>query len=341
MTAEQSATPDEAGQGASLAIDLNLETYSLTIPGPDGTIWLKVLLGKIHCVDQVIWYNSFDGPDLTWTCSENDCSDCIEDPLFCHSHTLTVSYEQAVSDLPPVAGCKYGDAVKLVSVSRDIIMTREIVIIGKQEDDCTKMNSTWSKVVTVPVLPVIHGTTLTLNCDTDYTNNGGNTATCLYGQVVSTNQDPYCREMRRKLVGETTPSSVEHSCTVDRDETKNGPENAVDLNYVSRSYTGPDSDGTSWFQATLDKVHCVDFVIIFDTEEFARTWRCSEKDCSVCGGDKCNDYTLTVSIQGQILSDLPLVSDCVNGNTVKLEKTNIGQFYLFEIAIIVKIGVTF
>ena len=132
LSAEQSTTPDEAAQGASLAIDLNLDTLSLTFPGSDGTFWLKVLLGKINCVDQVIWYNGFDGPDLTWTCSENDCSDCVEDPLFCHSHTLTVSSEEAVSDLPPVAGCKYGDAVKLDSVSGDIIMTREIVIIGKQ-----------------------------------------------------------------------------------------------------------------------------------------------------------------------------------------------------------------
>lgn len=131
LSAEQSATPDEAGNGASLAIDLNLDTYSLTIPRPDGTIWLKVLLVKIHCVDQVIRYNGFDGPDLTWTCSENDCSGCLEDPVYCDSHTLTVSSEEAVSDLPPVAGCKYGDAVKLVSVSRDIMM-REIAIIGKQ-----------------------------------------------------------------------------------------------------------------------------------------------------------------------------------------------------------------
>jgi len=47
--------------------------------------------------------------------------------------------------------------------------------------------------VTVPALPVVHGTTLTLNCDTDYTNLGGNTASCLYGQVVPTIQPPDCR----------------------------------------------------------------------------------------------------------------------------------------------------
>ena len=47
--------------------------------------------------------------------------------------------------------------------------------------------------MTVPALPVVHGTTLTLNCDTDYTNLGGNAATCLYGQIVPTNGPPDCK----------------------------------------------------------------------------------------------------------------------------------------------------
>ena len=47
--------------------------------------------------------------------------------------------------------------------------------------------------MTEPALPVVHGTTLTLNCDTDYTNLGGNTATCLYGQVVQINGSPDCK----------------------------------------------------------------------------------------------------------------------------------------------------
>ena len=46
--------------------------------------------------------------------------------------------------------------------------------------------------MTEPALPVVHGTTLTLNCPEGYTNLGGNTATCLYGQVVPTNQLPDC-----------------------------------------------------------------------------------------------------------------------------------------------------
>ena len=47
--------------------------------------------------------------------------------------------------------------------------------------------------MTEPALPAVHGTTLTLNCPVGYTNLGGNTATCLYGQVVPTNGSPDCR----------------------------------------------------------------------------------------------------------------------------------------------------
>ena len=44
----------------------------------------------------------------------------------------------------------------------------------------------------VPALPVVHGTTLTLNCQVGYTNLGGNKATCQNGQVVPTDQAPDC-----------------------------------------------------------------------------------------------------------------------------------------------------
>ena len=58
--------------------------------------------------------------------------------------------------------------------------------------DCDTLESSWSNVVTEPALPVVHGTTLTLYCPEEYTNLGGNTATCLYGQVVPTNGSPKC-----------------------------------------------------------------------------------------------------------------------------------------------------
>ena len=61
------------------------------------------------------------------------------------------------------------------------------------EDDCAALHESWDKVVTEPALPVVHGATLTLNCQEGYTNLGGNTATCMYGQVVTTEQNPICR----------------------------------------------------------------------------------------------------------------------------------------------------
>ena len=61
------------------------------------------------------------------------------------------------------------------------------------EVDCTNIDSTWGNIVTEPELPVVHGTTLTLNCGTGYTNLGGNTATCLYGEVVLTDETPVCK----------------------------------------------------------------------------------------------------------------------------------------------------
>ena len=67
------------------------------------------------------------------------------------------------------------------------------IILKIPEADCTTIDSTWSNVVTEPALPVVHGTTLTLNCPGGYTNLGGITATCLYGQVVPTDGSPDCR----------------------------------------------------------------------------------------------------------------------------------------------------
>ena len=69
----------------------------------------------------------------------------------------------------------------------------KILCFEHPEADCTTLDSTWSNVETEPALQVVHGTTLTLNCPGGYTNLGGNTATCLYGQVVPTNGSPDCR----------------------------------------------------------------------------------------------------------------------------------------------------
>ena len=55
--------------------------------------------------------------------------------------------------------------------------------------------------MTETALPVGHSTTLTLNCPGGYTNLGGNTASCLYGQVVPTNGSPDCRGKLNMSIG--------------------------------------------------------------------------------------------------------------------------------------------
>ena len=66
------------------------------------------------------------------------------------------------------------------------------------EEDCKTLDSTWHYVVTEPALPVVHGITVIFNCHEKYTNLGGNTATCLYGQIVPTNGSPVCKSKRTK-----------------------------------------------------------------------------------------------------------------------------------------------
>ena len=133
---EQSATGynGEAGN----AIDLDPDTRSHTGAGSDGTVWFKLTLDKVFCVQQMIWY-SRDGistPYMTWTCTDTDCShcvcgsNCVGYSDYCSYYTLTVSTEGAVSDLSPVSDCKYGDTVKLERVY-GWFRIYEIVIIGK------------------------------------------------------------------------------------------------------------------------------------------------------------------------------------------------------------------
>ena len=128
---EQSATHNnnEAKYGAGLATDLDLGTYSVTVAGSDGTMWLKLTLDEVYCVEKVIGYATDGTPLLTWTCTDTDCSKCEGD--HCSSYTLTVSTEGAVSDLSPVPGCKYGDTVKLERVNGAGFGVYEMAIIGK------------------------------------------------------------------------------------------------------------------------------------------------------------------------------------------------------------------
>ena len=116
--------------GAGRALDLNLDTRSYTVAGSDGTTWLKISLDKTYCVEQVIKYRSTGTPILTWTCTKDDCSNCVGD--YCNYYTLTVSTEGAVSDLSPVSDCKYGDNVKLEKNVGTGFSVYELAVIEEQ-----------------------------------------------------------------------------------------------------------------------------------------------------------------------------------------------------------------
>ena len=60
-------------------------------------------------------------------------------------------------------------------------------------EGCMTLDQAWSKVGTLPELPVELGTNLDLLCDSGYSNLGGNAATCMNGQVVPDNEIPDCR----------------------------------------------------------------------------------------------------------------------------------------------------
>ena len=127
-TIEHSATISD--EVATYALDMNLETRSSTGEDSNGNVWIKMTLDEVYCLQQVIWFSETGSPKFTWTCLEEDCSDCVG---FCSSFSLTVSIEGAESELPPISDCRYGDNVVIQKVadSADGFMVNEMAIIKK------------------------------------------------------------------------------------------------------------------------------------------------------------------------------------------------------------------
>ena len=120
---------DNARFAAENGIDMDLETWSMTIAGADGAVWFKLTLDKVKCVEKVIKFDHRYGtPYTTWTCTDTDCSSCAGRDC---SQTLTVYTEDTSSDnLPSISGCKYGDRVKLANRdSNDGINIPDIAVI--------------------------------------------------------------------------------------------------------------------------------------------------------------------------------------------------------------------
>ena len=101
---------------------------SKSVPDVDGKPWLKIKLSRVHCVQQVIWYNSNGNPLYTWTCSQPKC-DCVG--RYCNSYTLTVSSEGTAPN-DPTPGCKYGDTVTVERKDSGWLNVYEIAITGQE-----------------------------------------------------------------------------------------------------------------------------------------------------------------------------------------------------------------
>mgnify|MGYP000073408670 CR=1 FL=1 len=134
VSAEHSGTyeDDETSYGAANTIDLNFITHSYTTLGSDNTSWLKVTLDQVYCLKQAVSLYRSGAPDLTWTCSDTDCTCSSQN--YCSYYTLTVYTEEDSSDnLPSMSDCKYGDRIKLQRKDTGFFGVWEIAIIGTLE----------------------------------------------------------------------------------------------------------------------------------------------------------------------------------------------------------------
>ena len=140
--------------------------------------------------------------------------------------------------------------------------------------------------------------------------------------------------IRERVTGEIIPISAEQSPMPDDDEEKYGVGNAIDLDFSTYSSTRYISEGP-WLKLTLDKVHCVQNVVIYDNNANRQNnWTCSSHDCKSCVGGHCNQHTLTVTTVET--TDQSSISDCKLGDSVKVVSNN--GFGVFEIVIIGKTG---
>ncbi|XP_063679506.1 uncharacterized protein LOC134815005 isoform X1 [Bolinopsis microptera] len=267
---------NEEYYGAANAVDQKLGTRSWTEADSDGGVWLKLTLGQVTCVQQIVWYFTTGNPILTYSCSNTDCT-CEGKTEWCASFSLTVYNLGSEDTIPPVSGCIYGDTVKIHASYLDFYVY-EILITEK-------------------------------------------------------------KGMRELLVGEVFPVSAEHSRTNEDNEEYYDATKAVDQNMGTRSWTEADSDGGIWLKLTLGQVTCVQQIVwyLYDSSLY-QTWSCSNTDCT-CEGEVCNYYTLAVYNEGAV-DNIPPVSGCIYGDTVKLLKTNdnIGSFFVYEISITEKKG---
>ena len=122
---------NEVKYGADKAIDLDLSTRSYTYPASDGTgSWLEITLPVLYCVERVVRYYRDGNPDLTFTCTETDCSRC--EGYWCSFYTLTVSTVISTDSISQPTDCRLGDTIRLERTDGYSFVVYELAVIGKQ-----------------------------------------------------------------------------------------------------------------------------------------------------------------------------------------------------------------
>ena len=120
------------------AIDLDLDTSTVTGTNDDGENWLKITLDQVHCVEHVIEYNQDGTNQFKWTCSQDNCDQCSygTQEQYCNKFSLTVNIESEDPsyDFPSQTNCRNGNTVKLERLDfaeRDTFTVAEIAVFGQ------------------------------------------------------------------------------------------------------------------------------------------------------------------------------------------------------------------
>ncbi|KAL5248183.1 hypothetical protein ACHWQZ_G017382 [Mnemiopsis leidyi] len=111
---------------ADKAIDLDLSTYSRLSSTSDSTAWFKVKLGEVHCIREVVEFNSDGSIQHTWTWNGTRFS-CVGENCLYH-HDLLVETEGEDSTFQNKSSCKNGDSVKLQLNTYSTLAVYEIAV---------------------------------------------------------------------------------------------------------------------------------------------------------------------------------------------------------------------
>ena len=119
---------NEETNGAARVIDLDLVTRSRTSAVSGSKSWFKINLNQVHCVQQLIRYQTDGNHRFTWTCSQ---AGCVCEGESCDKYRLTISAEGTVPN-NPTTDCQYGDTVLLDKINSGWFYVYEIAVTGRQ-----------------------------------------------------------------------------------------------------------------------------------------------------------------------------------------------------------------